>query len=380
MAEQNPTSDFSHHFPILQTLDFLNHAAVAPISAPAAEAMRAYVDQALTRSYVKARWYARAHEVRVAAARLIGARGPQEIAFIPNTTTGLAQVANGLGLGQGDQVVITSVEYPANRSPWEHLARTRQVQLVQVPQHADGRIDVDQVCDAITDRTRVVSVSHVQYASGYRMELKPISDMVHQVGGYLCVDAIQSVGVCPVDVQAMGIDFLAADGHKWMLGPEGCGLFYCHEDLCPLLEPNVVGWMNMADAMSFGPYRYDLLSDARRFEPGTWNVPGMLALGASLDLLNAVGIDTIWSRVEALTAHLEAGLERKGYRLFSPRRYAHERSGIVTFEKEGVDPKPLARQLERGGIILAMRDGRLRASPHFYNTLAQMDRLVDALP
>ncbi len=242
---------------------------------------------------------------------------------------------------------------------------------------------MDDVLDAITDRTRVVSLSHVQFASGHRINLKPISDTVHKVGGYLCVDAIQSVGVLPVDVQAMGIDFLSADGHKWMLGPEGCGFFYCHEDLCPLLRPAIVGWMGMVDAMDFGNYRFELLPDARRFEPGSYNIPGILGLGASLDLLLEAGIDTIWSRVDQLNTHLCERLPEKGYRVFSPREHADERSGIVIFEPTGDDKPALSQvvtQLQQQGIVIALREGRLRASPHYYNRLEQIDQLIDALP
>ncbi|MEM6856196.1 MAG: aminotransferase class V-fold PLP-dependent enzyme, partial [Planctomycetota bacterium] len=304
-----------------------------------------------------------------------------------NTSTGLSLVAKGLRFVAGDRVVITNVEYPANRYPWEDLKR-QGVELFEVPQSADGRIDVERVCDAINDRTRVVSLSHVQYASGFRIDLKPVSDMVHRAGGYLCVDAIQSCGVLPVDVQAMGIDFLSADGHKWMLAPEGAGIFYCRADLCPVLHPNVVGWMNMVDAGNYGDYRSEFQMDARRFEPGSWNIPGIAALGASLELLLGVGIDGpkgVWARVEALTTRLVEALEAKGYPVFTPRTSPSERSGIVIFDlpaslRDRLDSKQLVADLQKQGIVIVVREGRLRASPHFYNTAAQIDRLVEALP
>ena len=378
-----PFPEFAGDFPILRKMDFFNHAGVAPISGPAADALRVYAEQAASAAYVDSGWYRRANQVKKLAAQLIHAAGPQEIALIPNTSTGLAMVAKGLDFHPGDRVVITDVEYPANRYPWEDLRR-RGVELHEVAQQPDGRIDVDEVCDAINDRTRVVSVSHVQYASGFRIDLRPISDMVHRAGGYLCVDAIQSCGVLPVDVGAMGIDFLAADGHKWMLGPEGAGFFYCRKDLCRKLHPNVVGWMNMVDAGNYGDYRFEFQPDARRFEPGSWNIPGVVALGASLDLLLGVGIDGpggVWSRVEALTTRLVEGLEAKDYSVFTPRAHAGERSGIVIFEPgDGIDPKALVAGLEKQGIVIVVREGRLRVSPHFYNTAAQIDRLVEALP
>jgi selenocysteine lyase/cysteine desulfurase len=246
-------------------------------------------------------------------------------------------------------------------------------------------VHVGDVCDAITDRTRVVSISHVQFASGFRIDLKPISDMVHRAGGHLCVDAIQSVGLLPVDVEAMGIDFLSADGHKWLLGPEGAGIFYCREELCPLLRPSVVGWMNMIDAENYGDYKFEFQPDARRFEPGSWNIPGIVGLGASIDMLLEVGIENVWARVDALTGRLCAGLAEKGYHLFSPRVDPHEHSGIVIFDAPerigGPDShSKIVHELGQQKIVIASREGRLRVSPHFYNSPEQMDRLIEALP
>ncbi|MCX5659067.1 MAG: aminotransferase class V-fold PLP-dependent enzyme [Planctomycetota bacterium] len=384
MASQH-APDFAAEFPILRRIDFFNHAGVAPISGRAAAAMHAFADQAAGLAYVQSGWYSRAREVKKFAARLIGAVDEAEIAFIPNTSFGLSLVAKGLRWAPGDNVVITGVEYPANRYPWEDL-RKQSVEVIEAPQHADGRIEVEDIVEAITRRTRVVSISHVQYASGFRIDLKPIADMVHQAGGYLCVDAIQSLGAFPVDVESLGIDFLSADGHKWLLSPEGCGIFYCRADLAQVLHPNVVGWMNMVNASDYGNYQFEFQPDARRFEPGSYNIPGILGLGASLELLLEVGLDKVWARIEALTARLCAGLEAKGYGVFSPRDHADERSGIVVFSppEKGLRATPplhqIARDLEQRGIVIVVREGKLRASPHFYNTVEQIDRLVAALP
>jgi len=384
MPDQALAADLSDEFPILRHLVFFNHAGVGPISGRAAVAMRKYADQAKSKAYYGAGWYARAKGVKELAARLMGAAGEDEIAFIANTSTGLSLVAKGLDWHKGDQVVITNVEYPANRYPWEDLKRWG-VEVVEVRQTTDGRIDVADVLNAITDRTRVVAISHVQYASGHCIDLRPISDAVHQVGGYLCVDAIQSLGVMPVDVDAMGIDFLSADGHKWLVSPEGCGVFYCRGALIEKLHPNVVGWMNMVDSSNYGDYNFEFEPTAKRFEPGSYNIPSILAMGESLELLLEIGIDTVWERIEAITARLCDGLSRKGYRVFSPRGDG-ERSGIVVFEPpEGVmrripPPGQIVADLEKQGIVIVMREGRLRASPHFYNTSEQIDTLINALP
>ena len=373
--------DWSDRFPILHEVAFFDHAGVSPVSAPAAAALRAYADQAESRGYVGAGWYQRIESIRALGARLIGAASADEIAYVANTTTGLNMVAGGIHWRAGDQVVITNVEYPANRYPWEDLRRLG-VNLVEVAQQSDGRVDVEEVCEAITDHTRVVSISSVQYASGFRIDLKPIADVVHQAGGYLCVDAIQSVGAMPMDVQAAGIDFLAADGHKWMLAPEGCGIFYCRHDLIELLHPVLVGWMCMEDHTNYGDYRLQFVRSGRRFEPGSYNVAGILALAASIELLLDVGLEAVWSRIEALTARLCHGLDEKGYEVVSPRAHETERSGIVIFQTRPGAPPPeqIAATVRDAGVIIVVREGRLRASPHFYNTDAQVDRLVEALP
>jgi selenocysteine lyase/cysteine desulfurase len=381
MTTNQLEADFTEQMPILRELTFLNHAGVAPISGPAAAALKDYAEHGSRYGYVASGWHKRLKAIKEQAARLINAQGGHEIAFIPNTSAGLAQVAEGLNLQAGDNVVITNVEYPANRYPWENL-KARGIDVREVAQRSDGRIATTDVCEAINDRTKVVSISHVQYASGHRVDPRPIAETVHQAGGYLCLDAIQSVGILPIDVQAFGVDFLAADGHKWMLGPEGAGIFYCRAELIPELHPLVVGWMNMVDAHNFGHYQFEFRDDARRFEPGTYNVPGLLAMGASIDFLLEVGAETIWQRIEALTARLCEGLERKGYRIFSPRQREEERSAIVIFEPhdQAGDPEKLVQHLMQQGIHIVLRKGRLRASPHFYNTPDQMDALIEALP
>ena len=246
----NLPDDFGAAFPILGRMDFLNHAAVAPLSGPAAAALRTYADQAETAAYVGGGWYAAAQRVKGLAARLVGAAGPREIALIPNTSFGLNLVARGVDWRAGDHVVTTASEYPANRYPWRDLRRLG-VSVTEVPADADGRISEERVAAAVTERTRVVSVSHVQYANGYRMTLRPIADRVHAVGGLLCVDAIQSCGVLPVDVVADAVDCLAADGHKWMLGPEGAGFFYAHAEAARRLHPAVIGWMNRLNPLDY---------------------------------------------------------------------------------------------------------------------------------
>lgn len=371
--------DMTSEFPILHQMDFFNHAGVAPITHRASVVLQEYAVEASNYAYTKETWYNRITEIRKSVATLIHARSEHEIAFVPNTSTGISLVANGLTWHEGDNVIISNVEYPANRYPWENLKR-HGVELIEVNQLPDGTIDVEEVCDAITNRTRVVSLSSVQYASGFRINLKPIADMVHQAGGYLCVDGIQSVGLIPIDVQKTGIDFLAADGHKWLLGPEGLGFFYVHEDLAPLLTPAILGWHSVVNPMDFGNYKFELHMDAKRFEPGTHNIPGILAMGASIDVLLEVGIDTIWDKVQSLTQQLCDGLPDAGYRVVSPRAKG-QTSGSVVFVPNDSEqnPKRIVAALAKEKIIAVVREGRIRVSPHFYNQPQQIERLLEQL-
>lgn len=379
-------------FPILEHEGaYLNHAAVAPLTEPAAQILRRYADhaskfgpedwQAAFFSDPRGEdWYRDLQAIREFGAAIVGAARASEIAFVPNTSTGLAVAAQGLEWQPGDQVITTTVEFPANRYLWHDLRRL-DVEVIEIEPDADHRIHVDDLVAAVTPRTRVLAISHAQYASGFRIELPPLAEAVHAVGGLLVVDAIQTVGAMPVEADECGVDVLAADGHKWMLGPEGAGLLYVRKSVCEQLRPPITGWIGMMDAMTFDRYRFEFRSDARRFEPGTWNIPGTLSMGASLRLLLEEGLDRVWTQIEALTARLHDGLLGLGYRVISPREHEHERSGIVTFVPGGaVNPQSVIDQLKSQHFTIALRAGRLRVSPHFYNTADQIDALLECMP
>eukprot|EP00752_Nemacystus_decipiens_P015002 g13358.t1 len=326
------------------------------------------------------KWYHDVLAAKPALAKLVNARGRHEIAFVPNTVSGLSLLAGGLDWVRGDRVVISDVEYPANRYPWTAL-RKRGVEVVVAKQGPDYRIDVDDVINLINDRTRVVALSHVQFGTGYRIDLKPIADVVHAAGGLLCVDAIQSLGVMPMDVQACGVDFLAAGSHKWLMGAEGAGFVYCDEDLCQQLQPAIPGWLGRVNALDYTNYDERWLPDARRFETGTMPVLPLRALRASAELLLEVGMDVVWSRIDALCQHLRGRLTEKGYAVISPPGPS-ERSGIVAFDwpERQAEHDQLVKQLAEQDIVIANRAGHLRITPHFYNSIEQLDAVVEVLP
>jgi cysteine desulfurase / selenocysteine lyase len=374
----------AQEFPILRKWNFFNHAGVAPLPRAAGEAMRRYAEQAEVDAYLGTRWYADIEKLRGLCAKLINAHR-DEIAFVKNTSEGLSIVANGIDWQWGDVIVTTNVEYPANMYPWMEVARMHGVKLLMVEEHDDsaGRraVPIEKILEAAADpRCKLVTISHVEFASGQRHDIARIGQFCRERAILFCVDAIQTLGVLPVDVRAMNIDYLSADGHKWMLGPEGAGFFFCTRERIERTRPLMVGWLNVVDAMNYGDYNYRLKSDAGRFECGTYNVPGLLGFKASLELLLGVGIDAIAQRVKLLTDRLIDKLLGKGYQIISPRD-GDQWSGGVSFTTNAHDMKWIVEMLRKEkGTEIAFREGRLRASPHFYNTEEQIDRLVEYLP
>lgn len=364
-------------FPITRNYNFMNHAAVAPVSRRAANAVRAYLTQVEEKAYIQGGLYKQVDRVRGLSAKLINC-DPDEIAFIKNTSEGISFVANGLTWQTGDNIVTTNAEFPANIYPWQAL-RSRGVQLRMVLEE-DGRVPIEGIMQAIDSRTRVVSISSVQFASGFRTDLATLGEYCQSKGVFFCVDAIQSLGAFPIDVRAMGIDFLAADGHKWLCAPEGLGIFYVKKELQGYLRPTTIGWLSMKNPFSYGRYNFDLAESAQRYEAGSHNVAGIYALGAAIELVHELGIERISHRLIQLTDRLAAGVREKGYRLASSRRHT-EGSGIVAFVSDLHDHDQVQRHLEgEHRVVIAVRCGRLRASPHCYTSEKEIDQLIDVLP
>ena len=364
-------------FPVTRNYNFQNHAATAPMSRRAADAARQYLAESEENASVRDEFYKHADRVRAQIALLINAN-PDEVTFVKNTSEGLSLVANGLSWQNGDNVVTTNVEFPANVYPWQAL-RARGVQVRMVFEE-DGRIPLERLIEAIDNRTRLVTISSVQYASGFRTDLATLGEYCQSKGVLLCVDAIQSLGVFPIDVQAMNIDFLAADGHKWLCAPEGAGVFFVRKELQGHLHPTSIGWLSMKNAHDFGRYQFEFADSARRYDSGSYNLPGIYGLGGAVTLALEIGIENIAERVIALTDRLTAGLREKGYRVVSSRSPA-EASGIVAFFSDLHDLDEIQRHLQvEHRIVIAVRSGRLRASPHCYNNEREIDQLIDCLP
>jgi selenocysteine lyase/cysteine desulfurase len=374
--------DPSAEFPSSRKWNFFQHAGVSPLSRRAAGAVKDYADLSMMDAYVTGKFYKRADLIRANAAKLINAQ-PEELAFVKNTSEGLSFVANGLTWKAGEEILSTGVEYPANVYPWMDLERRFGVKHVMVAER-EGRIVLEDLLRAVTGKTRMIAISHVEFASGYRNDLVTIGKFCRERGILFCVDAIQGCGALPVDVKGMSIDYLSCGGHKWILGPEGLGFFFCRKELIEGLHPEV-GSMNVVNATDYQHYDLTLRKDAKRFECGGYNIAGIMGFGAAVELLLEIGVETIWKRVHGITTMIAEGVKEKGYTVVSPRDREEECSGILTFvapDRAGGAAKhaEILGALAEKNIIMVERNGRLRAAPHFYQGEEHVRALVEALP
>lgn len=356
---------------------YLNHAAVSPLPFRVVSA----VDLALRESAAGADriWEQRiaaCNRVRESAARLMGAEHPREIAFVPNTSSGLSFVAEGLAWGEGDNVVGAQSEFPANVYPWLGLS-DRGVEL-RLVEEDEGRVSVEAIERAIDDRTRVVALSWVQYATGYRIDLDRVARLCRERDVLFVVDAIQGLGALPLSVVDSGVDVCVAGAHKWLLGGEGVGLLYVADRVIERIRPVIRGWLSVRKP--FGPVSNppDYEAGAARFECGTMNVPGIYGLGAAIDWLLEVGPERVGQRVLALAGRAEAGLVRLGFRMAAEREPGAE-SGIVCAEHPDRTARELCRLLAKRDVEVAHRRGQLRISAHFYNSEAEIDSCLSAI-
>ena len=370
--------DWLSEFPVTETYIYMNHAGVAPLSRRVREAMAGFIEDATVNGAVNAEDWAETAEVcRGAAAQLINA-DTTEIAFMKNTTQGILIAANGIDWQAGDNVVTTAVEFPANVYPWWSLKERYGVETRMVPER-DGCIYIENIASAIDTRTRALTISHVEFASGFRNDIQALGELCREHEIWFIVDAIQSLGAIEVDVKSCNVDILAADGHKWLLAPEGAAIFYSADERREQLINTNIGWASVINPRDFLDYDLTQKPDATRFEEGSYNSVGLYGLKAAIDLLLDIGIPAIETRILELTAGLIVGLEAKGYRVITPKEDS-ERAGIVIFESEQYTPAEIYEMLHAENIITAERGSGVRVSPHFYNTPSEVERLLEVLP
>jgi len=357
-------STLNDEFPQIEGLRYLNHAAVAPWPRRATEAVTAFAQQNMTigaRDYPT--WLNVETSLRGRLARLLNAPTTADIALVKNTSEALSFVAFGLDWKAGDQIIISDEEFPSNRVVWEAL-QPQGVEVIQVNLKGDDpEADLLAACGP---KVRLMAISAVQYASGLRLDLPRLGEGCEQRGVLLCIDAIQQLGALPFDVQQYRCAFAMADGHKWLLGPEGLGVFYCRSDLRARLKLHEYGWHMLEHAGDYDRSDWEPARSARRFECGSPNLLGAMALEASLSLLEDVGMHSVGQALSERIDHLQHELSAmRAVELLSsadPLR----RAGIITFRVSGLENQTLFDRLKAEQIVCALRGGGVRLSPHFY--------------
>jgi cysteine desulfurase/selenocysteine lyase len=367
-----PRSEFA----ITQRYVYLNNAAAGALPLCSTVAIEAFVRTHADAGVLGTYPYDEAlPEYREKIGRFVGAAG-NEIALVPNTSWAANIVALGVDWQPGDEVLLCDNEFPANAVPWIAL-RDRGVTVRQLATEPE-RLTPDALRRALSPQTRLVTVSWVAYADGYRHDLAALSDVAHRADALLCVDAMQGLGAFPLDVRATGVDALYAGAAKWMLGLHGVGLLYVRRQFGERLRLTMPGWRSLQDMWDFHNYDQPFSSDAMRFEGGTPNLIGALSLVSSIGLFERTGPQAIAKHILGLTDRLCDGLRRLGAEVSSLRGEGVS-SGIVTFRLPGHDSVAVGRALQKEGIITTFRSGGVRISPHGYNTPEEIDTALEVL-
>ena len=364
------------NFPIVERCIYFNHASVGPISRRVRQAMdrhsQLHVESIDTVTQESEPVRARG---RTLAAKLVGSK-PERIAYIQNTSHGLSLIAHGIEWQPGDNVVVPAMEFPSNYLIWKSL-ESKDVSLRLWPLK-DGRLRVQDLEPLIDSRTRVVTLSQVQYHNGFKCDLASISALCHSNNALFVVDGTQSVGAIPIDVAREGVDALVVSAHKWLLGPFGIGFMALSDHAFDQLKVAILGWYSVNEPFEFRR-ELDLLPTAERFEPGTKNDVGIFGLTARLEEIQELGLDAIENWILNLNDHVATVIKAKGYIVTSPWDHL-ERSGILTFTHPVIPSETLLEHLQVATIKASLRGGAIRISPHYYNSDQEIETLLNALP
>jgi len=369
--------NYESYFNLDDDVIHVNHAAVGPWPIKTAEVVKSFADEnAHIGSKHYLRWVETETNLRIKLALLINASSSEEIALLKNTSEGLSVIAYGLDWQPGDNIVIAEEEFPSNRIVWESLKpKGVEIRLVSLTGEANPE---QKLIDQIDDKTRLLSISAVQYASGLRMDLYALGQACKDKDVLYCVDAIQQIGALRFDAQAIQADFVVADGHKWMFGPEGLALFYCRKELLETLKLNQFGWHMVENFLDFDSMdNWQAANSSRRFECGSPNMLATHALHTSIGILLDIGMKNIEQLVLNKVQYLIEGFSKqKDIVILSPTALERH-AGIFTFKKSTVENEELYNWLVNKGVVCALRGGGIRFSPHFHNSEKQLDTLID---
>ena len=363
-------------FSVAPDILHFNHAGIAPWPKTTAVAVINFAKENASGKIHAAQWDQRTTLIRKLLAQLIGAESHRTIALTKNTSEGLSLVAGGIDWQPGDNVVVGNLEFPSNRLVWESLAERFSVK-VQLADFSGGDYE-NSLLACMNKNTRLLAVSSIQYTTGYRINLKQLGEQCKKNNTLFCVDAIQSLGVVPFNVQDCLIDFVCADGHKWLMSPEGTGIFYCREALIPTLKLQQFGWHMTTKPEQYENTQWQAAQSAQRFECGSMNHLGLAGLAASLELFADIGMENIYRKIIRKLSYLIDNIDKRAYTILTPSAL-DQRGGIVTIQHKHISNDSLFQQLKQRQVLCAQRAGGIRLSPHFYTPQEDLDRLLDYL-
>jgi selenocysteine lyase/cysteine desulfurase len=375
----NPTLR-NKEFPITANKIFMAHAAMSPFPQRTADAITDYVKRVCLEGQWEYLYADIETETRKYAADLLGAQ-TEEIAFVSSTSMGLSLVASGISWKTDDNIVIADGDFPSNIYPWLNLQR-QGVRVKFIPRNKNGIVTLDDVMQIVDNKTRLVSLSTVNYTTGFRIDASAIGEYLHSKNILFCLDAIQSLGTFPVDTT--NVDFLAGGANKWLLGPVGIGILFIKKHNICELTPNLAGWKCVDNSKHYCEYNLSFLKTAKRFEPGYVSIMGIIGLHASLKLLLEIKIENIAERLTLFRTILAPALVEKGYEIFGSNNPKYV-SGITTFSSPKQDMTKLHDILDKKGFVTSLREGLdggkgIRIAPHFYNTEDEITQLLANVP
>ena len=351
-------------FPVTEKYIYLDHAGVAPVNLMALREAASFMESATQNAeFDYNMWTERVEEVRADFAELLSSN-PDEIAFVRNTSHGISLVASGIDWKEGDSVIVYEKTFPSNIYPWLNLeSKGVKVKFIKSDNPFFTLSEIENLVDS---STRLISLCSVEFTNSYRIDLGSVGKFCREKGIYFFVDAIQTLGVFPIDVNKMNIDFLAADGHKWLLSPEGTGIFFCSSRVVNELNPSLLGWKSIINEFEYETVDFNIKPNALKFEEGSLPILNILALGASLKLLNKIGINNVRKEIQRLGDLVIKLATESGFQLNSPLN-RESRGGAVVFSGD-FDPDEIKEKLGEKNIMVKTRGGGLRVAPHIYNT------------
>lgn len=369
--------DLDKEFPQSDSLYYLNHAAVSPWPRRTADAIDSFANENVlwgAKNYPD--WMEKETELRKQLQSLIHANSRDEIALLKNTSEALSVVAEGINWHSGDNIVSSDQEFPSNRIPWQAQEK-HGVVFREVDLNTDESPELALI-NACNSKTRILTISSVQYSTGLRLDLEKLGQFCRSENILFCVDAIQSLGAHDINVETAFIDFMMADAHKWLMGPEGIALFYCRKELQEKLKLHQYGWHMIQTAGNYDDKSWQPASNARRFECGSPNMLGIHGMSASLSLILQFGIENIEKEIAKHADFLLQELKSSGFEILSPEE-ERRRAGIVTFTAKGKDMPGLQQELMQRNVICAYRGGGIRFSPHFYTKHSVLEKALEVL-